>query len=254
MEEHSLELLGKVYSQAMERRDKERSGSEGPEPPSGKTAMTSDAADAPSAPVGELLDSAHEPSNADSDKSSTTADACPVNPKTILEALLFVGLPESSISNRLAASLIRGVSPDEIDQLVDQLNQSYEVDHSPFRIGRDADGLRLTLVDELDPIRQRVLGPIRESRLGSAAIEVLAVVAYHQPVTTDDVDRLRNRHSGPVLNLLVRRELLKVERDPENRRVRRFRTAPRFLELFGLDSIEDLPQAHSPHGADFLDE
>jgi segregation and condensation protein B len=251
MEEHSLELLGKVYSQAMERRDKERSGSEGPEAPRDSTELPPDSSDAT---IGELLGSPPERSRADADKSSTAADACPVNPKTILEALLFVGLPESSISARLAASLIRGVSPDEIEQLVDQLNQSYEADHAPFRICRDADGLRLSLMDELDPIRQRVLGPIRESRLGSAAIEVLAVVAYHQPVTTDDVDRLRNRHSGPVLNLLVRRELLTVERDPENRRLRRFRTAPRFLELFGLDSIEDLPQAHSPHGADFLDE
>jgi segregation and condensation protein B len=138
--------------------------------------------------------------------------------------------------------------------LVEELNRTYESDVSAFRIRDQGDGYRLTILAELEPIRQQFYGRIREARLGSAAIEVLAVVAYHQPVTADDVDKLRNRQSVPVLNLLVRRELLAVERDPENRRIRRYRTTPRFLELFGMATIEDLPQAHLPHSADFLDE
>jgi segregation and condensation protein B len=112
----------------------------------------------------------------------------------------------------------------------------------------------MALEADLNPIREHFLGRIREARLGGAAIEVLAIVAYHQPVTLEEVDRLRNRQSAPVLNLLVRRELLQVERDAENRRIRRYRTTSRFLSLFGMDSIEDLPQAQTPQGSDFLDD
>jgi segregation and condensation protein B len=168
--------------------------------------------------------------------------------------MLFVGLKEGEITARHAASLIRGVSPQEIETLVDELNASYEADQSAFRIRQSSNGYRLVLESELEPIREQFLGRIREARLGGAAIEVLAIVAYHQPVTMEEVDRLRNRQSGPVLNLLVRRELLQVERDGDNRRIRRYRTTPRFLSLFGMDSIEDLPQAQTPQGTDFLDE
>jgi segregation and condensation protein B len=241
MEDHSLDALGRIYSQAMERREKETGSAASASAPSSE-APASTATDIP------------ESAETDSDDAGGANDDCPVNPRNILEALLFVCLPDSAITARHAASLIRGVSPREVERLVEELNESYAADESAFRIDKDSDGYRLTIREELEPIRQQVAGRIREARLGAAAIEALAVVAYHQPVTIEEVDRLRNRHSAPVLNLLVRRELLTVERDPENRRIRRFRTAPRFLELFGLDTIEDLPQAHSPQGADFLDE
>jgi segregation and condensation protein B len=233
-EEQSLEMLGRVYSRAMGRREKEIAGATKARQP------TNEVGDDP------------EPSTAVADDPSD--DQCPVDPRTILESLLFVGLTDSAISSRQAASLIRGVSPKEIEALVDELNASYETDRSIFRIHKDSDGFRLVIDDEFHPIRERMVGRNREARLGGAAIEVLAVVAYHQPVTIEEIDRLRNRQSAPVLNLLVRRELLTVERDEKNRRVRRFRTGARFLELFGLETIEDLPQAHTAQGADFLDE
>ncbi len=234
-EDHSLEMLGRVYSQAVSRREAE--------PPAERLQLDSDhASSSETEPAVEVP--LQDPSD----------DACPISPWTILEAMLFVGMKESGLTSRKAASLIRGVSPQEIERMVDELNESYEANHSAFRIRLDSDGYRLVLEQDLESIRQLFFGRIREARLGSAAIEALAVVAYHQPVTMDDVDRLRNRQSGPVLNLLVRRELLAVERDSENRRVRRYRTTPRFLELFGMDTIEDLPQAHSPNGTDFLDE
>lgn len=234
-EDHSLEMLGRVYSEAVRRREAETPGLDTPTGAGGSIPTETERAIEPALQI-------------------SAEDDCPVTPRTILEAMLFVGMKDSGLTPRKAASLIRGVSPSEIERLIAELNESYAADNSAFRIQDDADGFRLVLEQDMEPVRQVFLGRIREARLGSAAIEALAVVAYHQPVTMDDVDRLRNRQSGPVLNLLVRRELLAVERDPENRRLRRYRTTPRFLELFGMDSIEDLPQAHSPHGTDFLDE
>ncbi len=234
-EDHSLEMLGRVYSEAVTRRATE-SGEASPRGLTGDPLPSE--ADA-------LADSAIDP---------FSDDACPVNPRTILEAMFFVGVQGSGLTARKAASLIRGVSPKEIEQLVDELNLSYSADHSALRIRQSGDGYRLVIEDDLESIRQLFYGRVRDARLGNAAIEVLAVVAYHQPVTLEEVDRLRNHQSGPVLNQLVRRELLTIERDQNNRRIRLYRTTQRFLELFGMDSIEDLPQAHSPQGADFLDE
>ena len=235
LEDHSLEMLGRVYSQALGRRDV-KSIAAGLQAESDLNPLA-----AAELPVEVPL-------------SDPSDDSCSISPHTILEAMLFVGMKQSGLTPRKAASLIRGVSPQEIERMVDELNESYSADHSAFRIRLDSDGYRMALEQDLESIRQLFFVRIREARLGSAAIEALSVVAYHQPVTMDDVDRLRNRQSGPVLNLLVRRELLAVERDPENLRVRRYRTTPRFLELFGMDSIEDLPQAHTPQGTDFLDE
>ena len=75
--------------------------------------------------------------DAESDRDSTADDAdttdlsldddCPTTPKTILEAMLFVGHPgNESLTSRMAASLIRGVSPTEVDELVKELNADYE--------------------------------------------------------------------------------------------------------------------------------
>lgn len=235
-ESHSLEMLGRVYSQAIQRHQISTAVPEVAE---------SSEQDAPAAEADEAVEPGVDP---------LEDDTCPVTPRSILEAMLFVGQKEGGITARRAASLMRGVSPHEVERLVDDLNESYAADCSPIRVRLDADGYRMVIEPDLESIRELFFRRIREARLGGAAIEALAIVAYHQPVTMDEVDRLRNRQSGPVLNLLVRRELLAVERDKENRRVRRYRTTERFLELFGIESIEDLPQAHSPQGADFLDE
>jgi len=71
----------------------------------------------------------------------------------------------------------------------------------------------------------------------------LALVAYHEPLTRDEVGRLRNTPSGAVLSQLVRRQLLRQERSEAAPRVVRYRTTQRFLDLFGLESLADLPQS-----------
>ncbi len=76
-----------------------------------------------------------------------------------------------------------------------------------------------------------------------AAIEVLSIVAYNQPVTTDAVNRLRAAQSGAILSQLTRRQLLRVERFDDRPRVANYSTTDRFLSLFGLESLSDLPRS-----------
>jgi segregation and condensation protein B len=98
------------------------------------------------------------------------------------------------------------------------------------------------LREEFNFVRERLYGRPRAARLSPAAIEVLAIVAYNEPVTAEQVARLRGTASGPVLAQLVRRELVKIERSGDKRQAC-YITAPRFLELFGLASLQDLPRS-----------
>jgi segregation and condensation protein B len=69
----------------------------------------------------------------------------------------------------------------------------------------------------------------------------LAIAAYNQPIDRDEADRLRGISSGGVLSQLVGCELLRIERPEEKPR---YHTTDRFLKLFGLESLEELPQSH----------
>ena len=86
------------------------------------------------------------------------------------------------------------------------------------------------------------LGP-KEVRLSQDALEVLALVAYHQPITKQQVEDQGKRNAGTILQQLLRRELISLERDGKSRKNVKYRTAPRFLSLFGLSGIDELPQA-----------
>jgi segregation and condensation protein B len=168
-----------------------------------------------------------------------------VTPESIVEAALFVGHPENkSMSEQRLASLMRDVSPEEIIELIEQLNHSYREADQALRIIRDDHGYRMTVAPEVEGVRRSFLGKVRETRLSQTAIEVLALVAYQPGVTSQKVQDQRGRESGSLLNQLVRRQLLRMERvKPEDggRAVPHYYPTERFLVLFGLESLEDLP-------------
>ena len=171
-------------------------------------------------------------------------DPCRISPLTILEAMLFVGNPHNEpLTAAGAAGLMRGVEPEEIAGLVEQLNRRYAAGECPYQIVSEGPGWRIRLRSRFGPLRNRFYGRVREARLSQAAIDVLAIVAYRQPLSADEVSRLRDRPSGHLLAQLVRRQLLRVDRPGENRRKVLYRTTDRFLHLFGLEGLEELPQA-----------
>ncbi len=99
----------------------------------------------------------------------------------------------------------------------------------------------------LRPRFQRVVdklhGGVREARLSTQAVDVLALVAYRQPATKAEIDSLRGAESGALLRQLVRRGLIQiVYRGEANRHEVSYGTTPRFLELFGLQNLDDLPR------------
>jgi segregation and condensation protein B len=168
-----------------------------------------------------------------------------VTPEAIIEAALFVGHPENkSLSEQRLASLMRGVSPDEVELMIEGLNESYKKHDQALRITRDDHGYKLSIAPQVEMIRRSFLGKVRETRLSQMAIEVLSLVAYQPGVTAQTVQDQRGQESGALLNQLVRRQLLRVDRvKPEEggRAISHYYTTERFLVLFGLESIDDLP-------------
>jgi segregation and condensation protein B len=170
-------------------------------------------------------------------------DACEITPRSILEALLFVGIPSGEpLTSEQIARLMRGVRPAEIDAFVCELNDLYDGRRAPYYIAAEGAGYRMRLREEFSRVRDKFYGRSRRAKLSQAAIEVLSLVAYHEPLTAEEVTRLRGTASGPILSQLVRRQLLKLERTPAHARGE-YSTTDRFLKLFGLESLADLPRS-----------
>ena len=169
--------------------------------------------------------------------------ACEITPRSILEAILFVGHPlNDPLTSQQIAGLMRGVRAEEIDELIHELNQAYQAGGAPYLIRSSGAGYLLELRDEFAPLRDRFYGRIKEARLTQSAIEVLAIIAYNQPISLPEIDRIRGRVSSTVVSQLVRRDLLAYERAAEKGAKPIYRTTDRFLDLYGLESLEDLPQ------------
>ena len=176
-------------------------------------------------------------------------DPCPINPHTIFEAMLFVGNTDNRpLESRRAAELMRGVESEEIADIVSRLNQRYAENGCPYTVVSEGAGYRLKLVERFHPLRNKFYGRVREARLSQAAIEVLAIVAYRQPITSEEVNRLRDKPCSHILSQLVRRRLLQIERPADQASKPCYRTTDRFLELFGLDNIDELPKSEDAVG------
>lgn len=169
--------------------------------------------------------------------------ATPVlSPPEILEAALFVGGPKLT-TRKLRKLLNNDFSADYIESCVQRLNQQYETEGRPYEIRVGEHGYVMALRPEFEAVRRKVFGfGPREVKLSQDALEILSLVAYQQPISKQDVDRLSKRKASGILNQLLRRELITLERDSETREVT-YSTAQRFLDLFGLADLEELPRA-----------
>jgi segregation and condensation protein B len=100
------------------------------------------------------------------------------------------------------------------------------------------------LRSEYEAVRNKVYGAgPREVRLSQDALEVLALVAYQQPISHAGVEASGKKNAGNLLRQLLRRELVAISRVDKSRDGVQYHTTPRFLSLFGLGNLDELPQA-----------
>lgn len=158
-----------------------------------------------------------------------------------LEAVLF--LAREPVSSRKLAQITSLADGTEARTLVRVLNSYYEQQASAFRIEEVAGGFQLFARPQFGSWLRRLFQSPVEVRLSAPALETLAVVAYRQPVLRADVEAIRGVQSGEILRQLMERDLVKiVGRSPELGRPFLYGVTKRFLRIFGLRHLEDLPR------------
>jgi segregation and condensation protein B len=171
--------------------------------------------------------------------------AAPPSLPRIVEAMLFVG--GAPLTTTAACEAVRGLTPALFTRLLEELNRDYRRQGRPYRIQPRDHGYELVLRPHFRGVLERLYGATREARLPPAALEVLALVAYRQPVGKNEIDSLRGGESTTALRQLVRLGLAAVQRGDADQREALYHTTPRFLSAFHLRSLDDLPRTGDMH-------
>ena len=186
----------------------------------------------------------------DDDGFTSSADdvPCRVCPATILEAILFVGLPGGEpVTSRKVAGLMRGVRPQEIDDLAADLRRRYLANDCPYEVVAKDAGWVMRLRPEFARFGSVVESRARTVRLDAEAMDVLALVAWNQPVARGRIVELGCDARPSVWRQLVQRGLLEVVHEGDDAAAEpSYRTTRKFLDVFRLESIDDLPEPTEP--------
>ncbi len=159
----------------------------------------------------------------------------------MLEALLF-GTHHPLTAGRLA-ELMDLDSTRPVRKAVIALNAQYEDQGRVFRIEQVAGGYQLLTLPEYGEVLKKLHQKDVDAKLSRAALETLAIIAYKQPILRADVEAIRGVACGETIRSLMEKHLVKIAgRAEEPGRPILYGTTKRFLELFGLNSLKDLPQ------------
>jgi segregation and condensation protein B len=186
---------------------------------------------------------AGNPTSTDHESNPPVGDSDVFGAEQVLEALLFVGGQPLTI--KAIGSVLRGeYESGFIEEAIERLRAKYASQNRPYEVRLVDGGYSLVLRPEFEPERNRVygFGP-RQVRLSQETLEVLSLVAYRQPVSRRAVEEIAKRGVGSHLRQLLQRELVILDRgDGSGEAEVTYRTAPRFLQLFGLRRLEELPR------------
>jgi segregation and condensation protein B len=160
-----------------------------------------------------------------------------------IEAMLFVSdepLPVRRISE------ITGSDPETVEEALRDLEEELRTDERGIQLRRVGEGWRLyTNPDHAEPV-SRLLQGERRGRLTRAALETLAIIAYMQPITRTQIAAIRGVQSETVVKVLEGYGLVREEgKEASPGGPALYVTTPRFLEQFGLTSLDDLPPLES---------
>lgn len=157
----------------------------------------------------------------------------------IVEALLFLSPEPVSLEDLAAAT---DAWPDEVGEAIAQLRDAYAPGERGMIVKEVAGGFTLATDPSAEAAARKLLAKPRTPPLTPAQAEALAIVAYLQPVSRPEMARIRGVSSDSATTTLVERGLIEEAGRSQFGAVL-YRTTPLFLRLFGLGSIEDLPDA-----------
>jgi len=160
--------------------------------------------------------------------------------KDVIESLIFVSLEP------LALEKIKNICSEfaerEIEEAIQEIIENYASNQRGIQIIQAAGGYLFSTKSEHDQWVRRLLRMEQKNKLSRAALETLATVAYHQPMTLAEISALRGVDSTYTLKTLLQKKLVKITgRKKSPGRPLIYRTTDRFLTYFGLNSLSDLP-------------
>lgn len=160
--------------------------------------------------------------------------------KSALETMMFVwGEP---LEVRDAAEVLEADKKD-IRELFRELQAEYEQEGRGIRIREVDDAFGFVTLAENDMFLKKLCTPVRVRRLSQAALEVLAIIAYRQPVTRSEIDSIRGIKSERVIDGLIDKGLVEISGRSEGvGRPLIYATTKEFLKKFGFSSLKDLPE------------
>jgi segregation and condensation protein B len=163
-----------------------------------------------------------------------------VTVESVTEAVLFAS-DEPLREARLAD--IVGTSASQIRQHIKSLNDKYQTNNNAFRIEQIAGGYQMMTLSPYNHWLQKLLRERDAGKLSPAALETLAIIAYKQPIIRADIETIRGVAVGEIIRNLMYKGLVKIiGRAEVVGRPLLYGTTKKFLEVFGLNSLKDLPK------------
>ncbi len=163
-----------------------------------------------------------------------------------IESLIFCAdgpLPLEEISACLEEAFGMKFLDEELLNTIRQLRERYSDDTFSFELVEIAGGYQFLTKGAYHPIVGAYLRQTMRRRLSGSALETLAIVAYKQPVSKSDLEKIRGVNCDYALQKLLEKELVSIMgRSDGPGRPLLYGTSPRFMDYFGLKSMEDLPK------------
>jgi segregation and condensation protein B len=175
----------------------------------------------------------------------------PTTFKALVEALIFAA--EEPLSLNQIRSIYQGenlrndeskqIEPETIRQIVTDLNKEYSRQDRPYRIVQIAGGYQFATSSEYAEWLGKLYKEQGRRKLSQSGVETLAIIAYKQPITKAEIEKIRGVNCDYVLKTLLEKELLTVTGRAESvGRPLLYGTTREFLKHFGLNDIMDLPR------------
>lgn len=164
-----------------------------------------------------------------------------MNLKAVLEGILFIVGDEGTTIKEI--SNVLDVSEEEVKKLLMELKKDYEDKGRGLRISYLGNTFKLTTKEEHKDYYEKLVTESRTTNLSNAALEVLAVIAYNEPITRLKIDEVRGVNSSQIVRRLLARGFIKVcGKEDTIGKPNLYKTTNEFLDYFGLSSKEDLPE------------
>ena len=163
------------------------------------------------------------------------------NTKAVIEALLFAS--DKPVSAEQIKTVLDNLDTSEVNRILQEMISDYEQNNRGIRIIQVAGGFQMVTPPALSAFLKKLYKQRNAEKVSRPGLETLAIIAYKQPITRQEIESIRNVNIDGVIKSLLDKDLVRVVgRKKAPGRPKVYGTTRQFLEYFGLKSLEELPK------------